>query len=94
MDEAVRTTEPVRWLLERTPGGDIAVTAIVVIAVALMVVVASRGQPWAGPAAAVAVIAALGVLSALDIASATVSVIIMVLALLAGIAAFRVAKVR
>lgn len=95
MDENInRVNNPIQWLLNNVPGGDVAIVVIAVVGVISMAVLVTRGTAWGGPLAIVGAIGMIGFLNAVGIASAPVMVIIMALAALVGVAMMRAARAR
>lgn len=84
--------QPLEYLWEQIPGGEPVLVAVCLLFVVGGVMLVGRGAAWCGPAAAIGAVATVGVLNAMGQVGGGAAAIIIILALLSGLAFFRAAR--
>ena len=93
-DYSIEGRQPLEYLWENVPGGSPVLVSLSILTVVCCLLVVGRGEAWSGPAAAGGAVITVGLLNAMDQVGSLAATVIIVLALLSGLAFFRAARVR
>ena len=86
--------QPLEYLFSEVPGGSPVLVGAVLLMVVGGIMLIGRGAAWSGPAAAIGAVAAIGTLNAMGQVNSLIAAVIIILALLAGLAFFRASRAR
>lgn len=93
-DYSVEGRQPLEALFSQVPGGSPVLVGLVLLTVVAGVMIIGKGAAWSGPVAAIAAVGAIGLLNAMGLVNSAIAAVIIIMALLAGMAFFRASRTR